>query len=224
LRRIHKQVQNLIFSEEAVKPEQGLYRVGEYYMKNKRYSQAIYAYQRYLTYYPSGSYAADVTQKIETAEDYLQKYGQGKGPTSNEAGSAQEISRPETSKELSDVAKAYYNGVSLVSQQKYDEAFKEFRKIVAAGEDPEYVARAQYEMGRCLYHMKQYDNCIKSFTVLIQKYPKHPDLPEALYFVGLCYHEKGETEKAEGFYNKILSLIREDNPLFRKVKKALRGN
>jgi TolA-binding protein len=72
--------------------------------------------------------------------------------------------------------------------------------------------------------LKQFDNCIKSFTVLIQKYPKHPDLPEALYFVGLCYQDKGDGEKARGFYNKILSLIREDNPLYRKVNKALRGS
>ena len=222
LRRIHKQVQNLIYSEEQIKPETGLFRIGEYYLKNKRYTQAIYAYKRYLTYYPSGKYAADVTRKLELAEEYLQKYGQGKGPDQPEAGVPQELARPEKSRELSDVAKTYYNAVSLVRQQKYQEAFMEFKKIVVSGYDAEYNAKAQYEMGRCLYHLKQYDTSIKSFTLLIQKYPKHPELNEALYFVGKCYEEKGEKSKARGFYEKILTLLKEEDPLYRKVKKAVR--
>ncbi len=37
LRRIHRQVQNLMVSDEQVNPETGLYKIGEYYMKNKRY-------------------------------------------------------------------------------------------------------------------------------------------------------------------------------------------
>jgi CRP-like cAMP-binding protein len=222
LRRIHKQVQNLIYSEEQIKPETGLYRIGEYYLKNRRYAQALYAYKQYLTYYPSGKYATEVTRKIQTAEEYLQTYGQGQGPPEESPGGSQEIQRPEGGRELSDVAKRYYNAVSLVSQQKYADGFNEFKKIAASGGDDEYVSKAQYEMGRCLYYLKQYDVCIKSFTMLIQKYPKHPDLNEALFFVGRCYEEKNELDKAKGFYNKILTLIKETDPLFRKVKKALR--
>ncbi|HEC62321.1 MAG TPA: tetratricopeptide repeat protein [bacterium] len=222
LRRIHNQVQNLIYSEEQIKPEVGLYRIGEYYLNHQRYAQALYTYQRYLTYYPSGQYASDVTAKIQKAEEYLQKYGQGKGPTPVQAKPGEEISKPARTKELSDVAKQYYNAVSLVSQQKYSEAFVEFKKIATVSADAEYVAKAQYEMGRCLYYLKQYDTCIKSFTVLIQKYPKHPDLAEALFFVGRCYGDKGDKAKAKGFFDKILTLIRDEDPLNRKVKKALR--
>jgi len=227
LRRIHKQVQNLIYSEEQIKPEVGLFRIGEYYMKNKRYAQALYVYKRYLTYYPSGRFAADVNQKIQMAEEYLQKYGQGKGPavTPGEEGSLA-VPKPDQThepKELSEVAKQYYNAVSLLSQQKYQEALVQFRKIVAENQDPEYTAKGQYEMGRSLYYLKQHDGSIQAFTSMIQKYPKHPDLREALYYVGMCYEEKGEQEKAKGFYNKILSLVSDEDPLSRKVKKAVRN-
>ncbi|MBA7675193.1 Cell division coordinator CpoB [subsurface metagenome] len=225
LRRIHKQVQNLIYSEEQVRPETGLYRIGEYYLKNNHYTQALYAYQRYLTYYPSGQYAADVTRKVQKAEEYLQKYGQGKGPAEAQrgAGAALSMERPQKTRELSDLAKMYYNAVSLVSQQKYQEAMLEFKKIATAGEDEEYVAKAQFEIGRCFYYLKQYDTCIKSFTVLIQRYPKHPELPEGLLFVGMCYGAKGDVAKARGFYDKLLTLVKEEDPLHRKVKKAIRA-
>jgi TolA-binding protein len=254
LRRIHKQVQNLIGSEEQTKPESGLYKIGEYYLKNKRYSQALYAYKRYLTYYPSGRYSADVNKKIQLSEEYLQKYGQGRGPgappgsTPAAAGSletggagsagsgaaagtaavpAREIPKPEGpgptagNEQMSEVAKVYYNAVSLFSQQKYQEALGQFQKIVQ-GEDEEYAAKSQYEMGRCLYFLKHFDTSIQAFTMMIQKYPKHPDLREGLFYVGKCYAEKGDREKARGFYNKILSLVGDEDPLSRKVKKALR--
>ena len=228
LRRIHKQVQNLIYSEEQIKPEEGLYRIGEYYLKNKRYTQALYAYKRYLTYYPSGQYAADVTRKIEAAEEFHQKYGEGRGPQAGAGlgagtGAArQETAGPEKPQELSALAKQFYNAVSLVSQQKYQEAFGEFRKIASAEGGEEYTAKSQYEMGRCLYYLKQFDACIKTFTFLIQKYPKHPELSETLFYVGKCYEEKQDQARAKGFYNKILTLVKEEDPLYRKAKKALR--
>jgi ABC-type amino acid transport substrate-binding protein len=64
LRRIHRQVQNLMVSDAQVNSETGLYKIGEYYMKNKRFGQALYAYKRYLVYYPSGAYATDVANKV----------------------------------------------------------------------------------------------------------------------------------------------------------------
>ena len=241
LRYVHSQVQNLIGSEEQVKPEQGLYNIGEYYLKNKRYSQALYAFKRYLTYYPSGRYSAGVTQKLQQAEEFLSKYGQGKGPAEPAAEAAaggpagparptpaaQEKAgaapaAPQERGEMSEVAKQYYNAVSLMSQQKYQEAFTQFKKIAAADQDPEYTAKAQYEMSRCLYYLSQYDGCIQSFGALFQRYPKHPDQREALFFVGKCYEAKKDTAKAAAFYKKILSLVSAEDALSRKVKKALR--
>jgi CRP-like cAMP-binding protein len=40
LRRIHRQVANLMENEEQTNAEVGLYAVGDYYLKNKRYNQA----------------------------------------------------------------------------------------------------------------------------------------------------------------------------------------
>jgi CRP-like cAMP-binding protein/TolA-binding protein len=270
LRRFHKKVQNLIGSEEQIKPETGLYKIGEYYMKNKRYSQALYAYKRYLTYHPSGKHAEDVTKKIPLAEEYLQKYGQGRGPGAPETAAAtapatgpagggppQAAASPAApvgtaaaggspaaassavaagpsagaaapaaeagagGEQMSEMARQYYNAVSLFSQQKYQEALGQFQKI-AQGGDAEYAAKAEYEAGRCLYFLKHFDASIQTFTVMIQKNHSHPDLREALFYVGRCYEEKGDREKARGFYNKLLKLVGDEDPLSRKVKKALR--
>jgi hypothetical protein len=58
---------------------------------------------------------------------------------------------------------------------------------------------------------------------MIQKYPKHPDLTEALYYVGSCYQKTGDVGKAGGFYKKIVTMSSDDMPVHRKAKKALRA-
>ena len=234
LRRIHRQVQNLMVSDEQVNPETGLYKIGEYYMNNKRYGQALHAYKRYLVYYPSGAYAADVTNKIMQAEEFLSRYGSG-APSSaapsasapppaaarpQPAGAAQ---APSAAGEAPDLAQSYYNAVSLISQEKYTEAYKAFKKMLDGGADPEYSSKAEFEMAKCLFYLKQYDNCIKSFSVIVQKFPKHPEMKDALFFVARSYEEKGDKARAGGLFKKIISMGTEDDPVVRKVKKALRA-
>lgn len=250
LRRIHRQVQNLMVSDQQVNPESGLYHIGEYYLKNKRYGQALYALKRYLVYYPTGAYASDVTSKIVQAEEYVSRYGSGPSsaappaaaPAPSAAGpgraaAAAASPRPAAAAsgasaatavaapagESSETAQQFYNAVSLVSQEKYLEAFKAFKKILEGGPDPEYTAKAEFEMAKCLFYLKQYDNCIRGFTAIAQKFPKHPELKDALFFVGRSYEEKGEKGKAAGLFKKIISMGPEDDPVVRKVKKALRA-
>jgi len=228
LRRIHARVSSLLVTEEKTDPESGLFGIGQYYLNKKMYAQALYVFRRYLTYYPSGKFAKEAANNIAMAEQYAQKYGQGKGP---EIGSSTPIpdKRPTgptpvaVRAELSDVAKVYYNGVSLFGQNKFQEALDEFKKVAEQKEDEEYAVKALFEIGRCLFQLKQFDAAIRQFSGLIQKYPKLPDLPEALYYIGQCYEEKGEGDRALGFYKKILTMTTEADPVQRKVKKALRA-
>jgi len=243
LRHIHRQVQNLLVSDEAANPETGLYQIGEYYLRAKKYPQALHAYKRYLTYYPSGQYARDVAAKLEQAEAFVSRYGSG-GPPASAADAEPAAPRGAAARPAAAAAparpgaapaegeagaggsseaekKQYYNAVSLMSQEKYQEAYKEFKRVLDKGAEAEYGLKAEFEMARCLYHLKQYDGCIKSFTAIVQKAPKHPDLREAIFFIGRSYEEKGDKARAGSLYKKILSMG-EDDPVARKARKALR--
>ena len=229
LRRVHKQVDNLLQKTEAQSPEAGLFRAGEYYLRNRQYSQSKYVFSRYLDASETGSV----------------KYGDGKGPapimmdTSRQAmgrespgggGGSAAGDRPaatgpqkDPGSDLSDAAKGYYDAVSLFSSEKYKEALTGFKRIVEANEDAEYVAKSLFDMGRCLLMLQQYDLTVKHFTSLIQTYPKHPDLVDALYYLGQAWEKKGETERAKGFYKKILSMEADEDASTRiRAKKALR--
>jgi TolA-binding protein len=220
LRRIHRQVQNLISTEELISPEMGLFKISDYYLKAKKYSQAIYVLKRYLVYYPSGKFANAATKNLHLAEEYAQKYGQGKGPETT--GEPHEVRKPVQSKQLSDAEKQYYNGVTLMGETKYKEAYTIFNNIISAGSEDEYSLKARFEIGKCLYYLNQFDPCIKTFSMLMQKYPKHPDLGEALFFIGQCTEKKGDLKKAADIYRKVLSIIPESSQLYNQASSSLR--
>jgi TolA-binding protein len=226
LRRIHTRVNSLLNIDEKSDPEKGLVTIGDYYLKKRMYPQALYVFRRYLTYYPSGKFAEAAAKNSKTAEQYAQKYGSGKGPAPSEDASfrpAPGAGSTASNGAGSDIQKLYYNGVSLFSQNNFMEALKEFKKVVESGQDEEYAVKSMFEIGRCLFRLKQYDQCIKHFTGLVQRYPKMPDLAEALFCTGQCYEQKNDRERAAGFYKKIFSMTAENDPVRQKVMKALRS-
>jgi len=225
LRRIHKQLSNLISTGEDEDPETGLFKIGTYYQKCGKNVQALYALRSYLTYYPSGKYVTEANENLQRVEILVQNAPRGgmSSPSvspSTGSGGGQSRSSGGT---MSDTAKEYYKGVNLFSQEKYSEALNVFKNVIMAGGDTEFQAKSQFEVGRCLFSMNNYDTCIKHFSAMIQKYPKHPDMLEALFCVGNSYEKKEDSIKASGFYKKVLSMASEGTPIHRKAGKALDG-
>ena len=226
LRKIHKQVSSLMEKEEQ-NPESGLFSVGEYYMKSKNYAQARYVFGRYLTYYPSGRNAVQATNNLQQAEMILAKEVLNAPAASSSAGAALETvlqADDASPPNLTDTAKAYYDAVSFISQQKYQQAYLSFKKIVDSNADPEYVAKSNFELGRCLFLLNKAEDCIKFFTVMLTRYPKHPDLADALFYIGQCYEKGNRKDQAQTFYKKILSMSGdEENGAVVKAKRALKA-
>ncbi len=238
LRHIHKQVENLMENPSALNAETGLFKTGEYYLRNRMYSQARYVFGRYLTYYPAGKMAEPAGRYLETAEAALARYGDGKGPAplAGAQASAPVVppagfsvdaptpapALPSEGASLSDVARDYYNAVSLFSQEKYQEAFKALKRIADDGDESEYIGKAQFDMGRCLFSLGQWDFAIKHFTGIIQSAPKHPDMADMLYIMGQSWEKKGDKDKAKAFFTKVLSMPGDEDSSARiKAKKAL---
>jgi TolA-binding protein len=119
-------------------------------------------------------------------------------------------------------SKIFYDGVSYFSQEDYENALKCFKIIVNSHQGSEHYPKSLFEIGRCFYFLKQYDGCIKHFTVLIQKMPKHPDIVEVLLYLGLSCEAKGNNAKAVSFFKKILTMGDENSQTIRKAKQALK--
>ena len=59
--------------------------------------------------------------------------------------------------------------------------------------------------------------------MMITKYPKHPDLADAIFFMGQSYEKKERKDQAVAFYKKILSMPGDpDGGAHIKAKRALK--
>jgi TolA-binding protein len=220
MRRVHKQVSKVMAKEEQP-PADGLYNVGEFYLKNKRFSHAKHVFSRYLTFYPSGKNALQASKNLEVAENSLSNYGDGKGPGvsfGNAASAGDKLSQEDFEK----LEKKYNDALDFVSQGKYQEAFVSFKSVVDANANPEMSAKSSFGIGRCMFLMNKYEESIKYFTNMLTRFPKHPDLKEAVFIMGQCNEKMGKKDQAAAFYKKIISMGGgDDDGIIVKAKKAL---
>jgi len=217
MRRVHKQVSKVMAKEEHP-PADGLYNVGEFYLKNKRFTHAKHVFSRYLTFYPSGKNAIQAAKNMEIAENALNRYGDGKGPgvSVSNAAPVAPVSQKSSEKET----KAFYDAMGLVSQGKYQEAFMSFKLIVDSNANPELAAKAAFEIGHCMFLMNKFDESLKYYTGMLTRFPKHPELLETMFIMGQCNEKSGRKDQAIAFYKKIVSMGGDDSTI-EKTRKAL---
>ncbi|MFP3040819.1 cyclic nucleotide-binding domain-containing protein [Treponema primitia] len=224
LRRVHRQTANIMEKEgyDPENPEQSLFSVGEYYLKNKRFPQAQYIFGRYLTYYPSGKNAGKAARNLQIMRTESSTESALDTPAAPEAKRKSSIGQVVTAEDGSAAAKAYSDAVSCISQGKFQDAFVTLKKILDDAADPGFMAKSSFEIGRCLFMMNKFEECIQHFTIMLTSYPKHPNLPDALFFIAQSHELRGKKDMAEVFYTKILSMVPDrDNPVNIKAKSAL---
>jgi CRP-like cAMP-binding protein len=206
LRRVHRQLAVLLKTDEQ-NPEAGLFSMGEYYLKQKRYEYAKYVFSRYLAYYPSGKNNAAAAANLERVERALAGGGDEQSSPSQEEPSA-----------------AYYRALNLMTMEKYQQAYLAFKQIEEKYGQSEWAAKSAFEIGRCLYTLKKYAECIQFYTGMLSRYPRHPDLRETVYFLGQSNERLGNKGQAGAFYKKVLSMpAPEGDGLALKAKRALQG-
>jgi TolA-binding protein len=216
LRRVHRQLAILLKTDEQ-NPEAGLFSVGDYYFKQKRYGYARYIFNRYLAYYPSGKNSAAAASNLEQVERLLAS-GPGGGPASPAPG---QTAAPSPKKD--DPSAAYYSALNLMTKENYQQAYLAFKRIEEQHGQSEWAAKSAFEIGRCLYTLNKFAECITYYTGMLNRYPRHPDLRETVFFIGQSNERLGKKEQAAAFYKKVLTMpAPEGDGVAIKAKRALK--
>jgi TolA-binding protein len=203
LRRVHRQLAILLKTGEQ-NPEAGLFSVGEYYFKQKRYEYAKYVFGRYLAYYPSGKNSTTAAARLEETERRLSPGGAtGELSASQPAASQTSASRPA---EIADPSKAYYSALNLMTKENYQQAYLAFKQIEEKHRESEWAAKSAFEIGRCLYTLKKFEECVQYYTGMLNRYPQHPELRETVFLIGQSNEHLGKKDRAAAFYKKILAM------------------
>jgi len=236
LRRIGKSIQTRMGTADSEPPGTGLFNIGENYLKSKKFNQALYAYQKYLQYYPDGEYATICLQRVEMAQSgaatgyavasdgssFVSQPAPKAGPAAVQADAAAEPAAALDGDSGIGIAKRYFDAFSLYSSEKYEEAYKLYRSILdtAGGGDDEYVEKTYFDIGRCLFNMNKPQDAITQLTAMIKSFPNSQNLKPALFHIGKCHAMLGDNEKAKGFYNKV-RMMPPNESINKRAQKAI---
>lgn len=64
LRRVGKAVREVLGETNQVNPQTELFKIGEYYYRSGKYDQALYAYKKYMEYYPGTKHSSTSMERI----------------------------------------------------------------------------------------------------------------------------------------------------------------
>ena len=206
LRRIGKSIHQMLESGEGDLPANELFKIGEYYLKNKKFNQALYAFTHYLKYYPNGQYAAEANQRIEMAKSGAQTGYAIAGDSPADDTSA--VSSALGTGSSVDSAKKYYEAFAFFSQGKFDKALQIYRDIISNSEDigDEFVEKSYLESGKSLVSLGKHSDAINTFTELIKNFPNSANMKETLFLIGKSNIELGDVEKGKSFLQKVIGM------------------
>ncbi len=225
LRRIHGKVRNLLAMGKREVPEDGLYKIAEYYLKKQAYPEAIYTLRKYLEHFPSGAYVSRAAGYLKTAEEYAQQYGRGRGPAiiagAQAAGNNPNLA-PKEKPQLSEEEQEYYKAESFLGQQDYLRAAEILADIIKKGPKHGNFHDANIEMAKALLGLGKSETCVKHLSAYIQNNSDNRRVPEALVYLGEAYAHSGDRAQAAKVYQRALQLPSIDEANRRKANAAIR--
>ncbi|ADG70207.1 cyclic nucleotide-binding domain-containing protein [Brachyspira murdochii] len=212
LRRINKRVRELVendINDEAPDPLEGLYNIGEFYFKNKKYKNALYAYKRYLQYADEDStYYNTVKEKIEECKDELDITDDSDIAPPNSEVSSAEKTAAQAQTAVNDPV--YNKAVELYNSNNYVNSIKTFNTLLKSS-NAAVAENSMFYMGKCYYNLNKYDNASTVLLSAIKKYPKSSNVKEAILFLAKTCEAKGDKTKAKAYYQKVISMPPMDN-------------
>lgn len=211
LRRINKRVRELVdndISEDGQDPLEGLYGIGEFYFKNKKYRNALYAYKRYMQYADEDSAFYNTAKgKIEECKEELDITDDSDiaPPISNTPASSLK-----TQNQTKIADPEYNKALDLYNNNDYVNSLKTFNSLIK-NTDSAVAENSIFYMGKCYYNLNRYDNASTVLLSAIKKYPKSSNVKEAILYLAKNCEASGDKTKAKAYYQKVISMPPMDN-------------
>jgi CRP-like cAMP-binding protein len=228
IRELGSKVKQIISQREALDPADELFNIGEYYQKSKKFEQAVYAYTRYTEYYPNGKLCVTAKKRIEQCRRGV-SVGLVEANLDEAETKEESISKLKSEMENEDsdktvIAKLIYEAKSLISEEKFKDALKALKEIESQKgyeKYPEFKEKVIPEIGFCLFEIEDYKESIRILTEFAKTYQNNEQMKKVLFYLGRGYEGLSKTDKAVGFYKKILSMKPDNDPINIKAKKRL---
>ncbi len=109
---------------------------------------------------------------------------------------------------LSDLGHQLLSGIHLFIEGKYDDAVREFKKILADHPSGNVAVHCLYNTGICYMKLRLFKDAENQFQQILDRHPNHPAAPKCLFFKCISYSERAESATAEKLLRKFIQQYR----------------
>ncbi len=99
--------------------------------------------------------------------------------------------------------KAYGEAIGLMKARQFDESILAFNRLVVDYPGGSYNGHAFYWLGELYLAKGQDAKARQQFVQVIDLYPGHAKVPDALYKIGVVYHRQGDKHRALEYLNRV---------------------
>ncbi len=238
LRNLGIKVNNYLGNNVIYPPNIGLFKIGEYYLNNKQYKQAIQVYERYIKEYPQTNLAGEAKYRIQIADEaiktgFLKSYKSVDELIKSEISGDITITQTvdlNTSKEnihsplgIRESMDKFYKAQGAFNAKDYETAEKEMKSFFSSlsnNINPEMVDEARMLYFQVLFYNKKYTECSKEITEFLKSSNKPLFAKKALFILADIYKELNKSENEKAILQKIVMMSPIDD-LSKKAKERL---
>jgi len=157
------------------------------------------------------------------AAQLLEKYGGGKVAVADVAASESENIEPVavdnyapieiridsmlsmmTIDTITDAGQKLLAAIRAFQNAKYDDALREFKKVLAENPSGPISANCLYNAGICYYRLRLYKDAENQFQLFLDRFPNHKFAPRAVFFKACCYQERGDYAVSEKLFRQFI--------------------
>lgn len=105
---------------------------------------------------------------------------------------------------LTDAGQRLLAGIREFSKGNYDQAIREFKRILATNPNGSVALNSIYNTAICYYRLHLFKDAENQFQQVIEKFPEQPLATQSLFLKACTYLERGENEVAENILRNFL--------------------
>lgn len=222
LRNLGIKVNNYLGNNILYPPNIGLFKIGEYYLINKQYKQAIQVFQRYIQQYPETNIVEEARYRISISEE-AQKTGFLKDfkpidqivETDSSAGmyttvdSKAPLNNTHSKLGVMEFMDKYYRAESSYNGGQFEDALsflKEIFNITSLNLNPEMLSKARVLEINTLYQLKKYNECSQQITDFLKVEKNANVIKKILMVLADIYRDMKNPEGEKSILQKVVMM------------------
>lgn len=217
LRNLGLKVNNYLSNNRIVPPHIGMFEIGEYFLNNRKYKQAIQVYERFLKVFPNTDLTAEVEKRISMAKKALLTGRMEKVKSLEEI---EKESKPIEKADdvyidnsISSLMSAFIIVDNFIKDKRLEEAIKLLGRLKEYAEEKDEELKEQWDFfyAKIKGELGEFLEAIELLKTFIQNYPNSKHTEEALLLMAKYQLNSGDKKNSLYLLKRLLQIAKNEN-------------